>query len=129
VFESGLQHLADSAQSYLGLPEDVRGFLAGVPAAWDETRFLEGEPGRYAVVARRLGRVWYVAGINGDPDVKKVAVPLDLLGNGSFEMLLIADGRSESTFLVTKRQRNGIDSQAVEMRPHGGFAMRLLPLN
>jgi len=129
VFESGLQHLADSAQSYLSLPEDARRFLAGVPAAWDETRLLEGEPGKYAVVARRLGRAWYVAGINGDPEMRKVAVPLDLLGNGTFDMLLIADGRTESSFLVTKRQRNGLDLQAVEMRPYGGFAMRLVPLN
>jgi alpha-glucosidase len=129
VFESGLQHLADSAQSYLSLPEDVRRFLAGVPAAWDETRLLDGEPGKHAVVARRLGRSWYVGGINGAPEVKKVAVPLDLLGNGTFDMLLIADGRTESTFLVTKRQRNGLDLQAVEMRPYGGFAMRLVPLN
>jgi alpha-glucosidase len=129
VFESGLQHLADSAQSYQTLPDDARRFLAGVPAAWDETRFLEGEPGKHAVVARRLGRTWYVGGINGAPEIKNVAVPLDLLGNGTFDMLLIADGRTESTFLITKRQRNGLDSQAVEMRPYGGFAMRLVPLN
>jgi hypothetical protein len=129
VFESGLQHLADSPQSYQSLPEDARRFLAGVPAAWDELRFLDGEPGKFAVVARRLGRAWYVGGINGEGDVKKVTVPLDLLGNGTFDMLLIADGRSESTFLVTKRQRNGLDAQAVEMRPYGGFAMRLVPLN
>jgi hypothetical protein len=81
------------------------------------------------VVARRLGRVWYVGGINGAEEVKKVSVPLDLLGNGTFDMLLVADGRTESSFLTTKRQRNGIDAQAVEMRPFGGFAMRLVPLN
>jgi hypothetical protein len=129
VFESGLQHFADSPQSYLGLPEDARRFLSTVPAAWDETRLLDGEPGKFAVVARRLGRAWYVGGINGGPDVKTVTVPLDLLGNGTFDMLLVADGRTESTFLVTKRQRNGIDVQSVEMRPYGGFGMRLLPLN
>jgi hypothetical protein len=129
VFESGLQHFADAPQAYLGLPEDARRFLSTVPAAWDETRLLDGEPGKFAVVARRLGRAWYVGGINGGPDVKKVTVPLDLLGNGTFDMVLIADGRSESSFLVTKRQRNGIDAQAIEMRPYGGFAMRLVPLN
>jgi alpha-glucosidase len=129
VFESGLQHFADSAQSYLALPEDARNFLSAVPAAWDETRLLEGEPGKLAVVARRSGRTWYVGGINGEADVKKVAIPMDLLGNGTFDMLLLADGRTESSFLVTKRQRNGIDTQAVELRPYGGFAMRLVPLN
>lgn len=129
LFESGLQHLADSPQAYLGLPEDVRGFLTTVPAAWDETRFFEGEPGKLAVVGRRQGRTWYVAGINGQADAKKVAIPMEFLGNGTFDMLLVADGRNEASFLVTKRQRNGIDVQSVELRPYGGFAMRLVPLN
>jgi alpha-glucosidase len=129
VFESGVQHFADSAQSYLGLPAEVRSFLSTVPAAWDETRFIDGEPGKLAVVARRLGRAWYVGGINGEAKVKKVDVPLDLLGNGTFDMLLLADGRTESAFLTTKRQRNGGDTQSIELRPYGGFAMRLVPLN
>jgi hypothetical protein len=129
VFESGLQHFADSPQSYLGLPDDVRKFLAGVPAAWDETRLFEGEPGKLAVIGRRLGRAWYLGAINGEADFKKVAIPMEFLGNGTFDMLLIADGREESTFLVTKRQRNAIDTQAVELRPYGGFAMRFVPLN
>jgi len=129
VFESGLQHLADSPQSYLGLPDEARSFLASVPAAWDETRLLDGEPGKFAVVARRRGRSWYVGGINGAAEVRKVTVPLDLLGNGTFDMLLVADGRTETAFLPTKRQRNATDAQAIELRPYGGFAMRLVPLN
>jgi alpha-glucosidase len=129
VFESGLQHFADSPQSYLALPAEVKGFLSGVPAAWDETRLLEGEPGKLAVLARRRGRDWYVAGINGEASVKRVTLPLDLLGNGTYDMLLAADGRTESSFLITRRQRNGTDAQAVELAPYGGFALRLVPLN
>jgi hypothetical protein len=129
VFESGLQHFADSAQAYQALPDDVRNFLTTVPAAWEETRFLDGEPGQYAVVARRLGRSWYVGGISGQRDPRVVAIPMDFLGNGTFDMLLIADGRAESSFLVTKRQRNGTDVQSVAVPPYGGFVMRIVPLN
>jgi hypothetical protein len=129
VFESGLQHFADSPQSYLALPEDARRLLTTVPAAWEETRLIEGEPGKLAVIARRVGRAWYVAGINGEAQGRTVAIPLDFIGNGNYDMLLVADGRTESTFGITKRQRNGIDTQAVELSPFGGFAMRLLPLN
>jgi hypothetical protein len=129
VFESGLQHFADSAETYLGLPEEARGFLKTVPVAWDETRLLEGEPGKLAVRARRQGRAWYVAGINGEGTDRKVTVNLaDIVGNGLHDMLLLADGRTDSSFLITQRQRNGTDSQAVELRPNGGFSMRLLPL-
>jgi len=38
-------------------------FLRAVPTTWDETRFVAGYPGRYAVLARRHGTRWYVAGV------------------------------------------------------------------
>ena len=38
-------------------------------AAWDETKFIAGYPGKYAVVARRHGDKWYVAGLNGTDQV------------------------------------------------------------
>jgi alpha-glucosidase len=128
VFESGLQHLADSVESYQGLPEEARDFLKTVPAAWDETRLFEGEPGKLAVLARRVGRVWYIAGINGEGTEKRVTIPMDFIGNGTYDMLLLADGRTDSTFLITRRQRNGIDNQAVDLHPYGGFSLRLQPM-
>ena len=60
-----MQHFADSVESYRRLPDAPKQFLKDVPAAWDETRALSGEPGRTVVVARRAGDVWYVGGING----------------------------------------------------------------
>ena len=65
LFESGLQHLADRPESFLSQPYQVQHFLGLLPAAWDETRLVSGYPGQYAVVARRSGCTWYVAGING----------------------------------------------------------------
>lgn len=35
-------------------------------------KFLEGYPGKYDVIARRSGNHWYIAGINGDQNEKKV---------------------------------------------------------
>lgn len=65
LFESGLQHMADRPESYLGLPPQVKQLLQDLPAAWDDTRLLAGYPGQSAVIARRSGKVWYIAGING----------------------------------------------------------------
>jgi len=65
LYESGLQHLADRPESFLAQPQAVRDFLSRLPAAWDETRLISGYPGHHAVIARRLGTTWYVAGING----------------------------------------------------------------
>jgi len=42
-------------------------------------------------------------------------------------MILVADGPSPTDLLVTKRQRNATDVQAVKMLPYGGFLMLLVP--
>ena len=65
LFESGLQHLADRPSSYLSQPQEVQDFLSTLPSVWDETRLVSGEPGHHAVLARRSGDTWYIAGING----------------------------------------------------------------
>ena len=63
LFESGLQHLADRPESFLAQPQAVQDFLGRLPAAWDETRYVSGYPGQSAVLARRSGSRWFVAGI------------------------------------------------------------------
>ena len=61
LFESGLQHLADSPESFLAQPQEVQQFLGQLPTVWDETRFVCGYPGESVVLARRHGDIWYVA--------------------------------------------------------------------
>ena len=48
------------------LPQHELDFLREVPTTWDETRFLDGYPGKYVVMARRHGQRWYVAGLNAE---------------------------------------------------------------
>jgi len=65
LYESGLQHLADRPESFLAQPQPVQQFLGQLPAVWDETRLVSGYPADHAIIARRSGKTWYVAGING----------------------------------------------------------------
>jgi hypothetical protein len=65
VFQSRLQHFADSAASYRSRSSDVWRYLSEVPAVWDESRLVDGYPGEWIVVARRSGARWWMAGING----------------------------------------------------------------
>ena len=78
LFESSLQHLADKPESFLAQPKEVQDFLSSLPSVWDETRFVSGYPGESAVIARRSGKMWYVAGINGTDEVKRVKTSLDI---------------------------------------------------
>lgn len=61
LFESGIQHYADAISVFADHPG--KPLLAAVPAVWDETRLLEGYPGRYVTIARRSGTEWFVASI------------------------------------------------------------------
>ena len=85
VFESGVQHFADSVESYRSLPDAPKQFLK-VPAAWDETRALSGEPARTVVVARRAGNVWYIGGINAQNTKQSMALSLGFLEPGDWQL-------------------------------------------
>lgn len=76
LYESALQHLADKPQSYLAQPEEVQNFLGSLPSVWDETRFISGYPGESAVLARRSGDTWYIAGINGKDEPQTLTTDL-----------------------------------------------------
>jgi alpha-glucosidase len=125
VFESGIQHFADSARSYRALPDAVRQFLRAVPAAWDETRVLSGEPGRSIVVARRSGDVWYVGGINGQDAPASARIPLEFLSGGTWSLQVIRDGPDDRSFEAGSRQATAKDSVEVAMRARGGSVMRI----
>lgn len=58
----------------------VTQFYNSIPTVWDDTRFLKGEMGKYAVVARRSASDWYVSILNAG-EKKQVSFPLDFLKN------------------------------------------------
>ena len=78
--------MADRPEAYLKLPEPIRNLLSGLPSAWDDTRLLAGYPGESAVIARRSGDTWYIAGINGTeneitltPDYSRIAEEITIV--------------------------------------------------
>ena len=53
--------------------------MGKVPNTWDETKFLEGAPGKEIILARRNGKTWYIAGINGETVEKDFSIDLSFL--------------------------------------------------
>ncbi|MEU7743518.1 glycoside hydrolase family 97 catalytic domain-containing protein [Nonomuraea sp. NPDC049158] len=91
TYESGLQDLAGTVESYQARPEAER-FLEQVPTAWDETRLLSGRPADHVVLARRSGDRWFVgAGISGA--ARTLDVPLSML-RGRWLVEVVRDGQS-----------------------------------
>lgn len=68
---------AGSSESF-AKTDDITDFYCSIPTVWDETRFLEGEMGDYAVVARRSGREWFVSVLNAGGN-KKLELDLSSL--------------------------------------------------
>lgn len=114
LFESGLQHLADRPESYLAQPQEVRDFLSSLPAAWDETHFIDGYPGEYVIIARRSGNKWYLAGINGTDAVKEV--PLNF--QGKKVTLFTDEPGKDRTWHIEKQKKT---PKSIVFQPRGGF--------
>ncbi len=115
LFESGLQHLADRPESFLAQPKEVQQFLGRLPSTWDDTRLVCGYPGESAVVARRKGNTWWVAGINGTDQVKELDLPLDFIS--AHKVQIFADGKPWDI-----RTTQSLPSQ-MKCQPRGGFVL------
>ena len=128
VFESGWQHFADSPATYRNLPSAPKAFLRQVPASWDETRFVAGEPGKYVVLARRSGRVWYVGAINGEKTEHSIAVPGTFLKAGiDYALTEITDGPTDRDFVSRTGSAGRDQIWRGSLRPHGGLVLRIVP--
>ena len=116
LFESGLQHLADKPESYLAQPQAVQDFFTELPTVWDETRFVSGCPGKSAVLARRFGHSWYVAGINGLDEAQTFSLDLSFI-KSSDKIQYFADA-PDGSWAITN-----IDSFPTQLtcQPRGGF--------
>jgi hypothetical protein len=117
LFESGLQHLADRPESFLSQPQAVQDFLGQLPAVWDETRYVSGYPGQSAVMARRSGNTWYVAGINGSDEPQTLATNLSFIKKGNAK-LFADDGNGQWKINTVSKLPTKIDCQ-----PRGGFVL------
>ena len=119
LFESGLQHLADRPESFLAQPQDVQDFLGQLPTVWDETRYVSGYPGQSAVLARRSGKTWYVAGINGTDEQMTLSTDLSFLNKKKCNAKLFADDADGQWQISTV---TSLPAQ-IECQPRGGFLL------
>jgi hypothetical protein len=125
VFESGLQHYADSVEAYRETPPYVQEMLRNIPAAWDETRFIDGYPGEFVILARRIGATWYLVGINGTNEERPLELSLGFLTEPA-NALLVTDGdNGEWDSKTDDYEPEGLFK--IEMQPAGGFLTRFDP--
>ena len=126
LYESTLVHLADKPQSYLAQPEAVQDFFTNLPTVWDETRYISGYPGESAVLARRSGDAWYIAGINGKDTAQSLTADLKgIIESGKTVTRFLDTGDKDQPWdIVTGESSNTLpESIMFNCQPRGGFVM------
>lgn len=122
LFQSGIQHFAETPFGIKDVPEFVNEYLQNLPAVWDETRLIDGYPGKYVILGRRSGNQWFVSGINAKEenlqlDVKKISIIGDVKGKA------IKDG--ENGGLIEFDFKSGEFQKDIIIKSNGGFVMKL----
>ncbi|WP_394823604.1 glycoside hydrolase family 97 catalytic domain-containing protein [Pendulispora albinea] len=126
VFESALQHFADSVAAYRALPAPAKDFLAAVPATWEETRLLGGEPGKLVVVARRGQDGWYIGGISGLDTPQRFELDLSFVKKpGAYTLTTVQDGDVPRKLASATRQVSSADKIGIDLLARGGFVATL----
>jgi len=98
AFQSSAQNFALTPRNLTEQPQFEIDFMKQVPTTWDETRYIDGYPGKYIVLARRHGTRWYVAAMNAEPAAKSLSLDLSALNGFSAEnATLLIDGDDGQT--------------------------------
>ena len=58
-----------------------------MPTVWDETRYIAGQPGQDATIARRHQQTWWVAAVNGENKAKTLDIDLPMLAGKKITLL------------------------------------------
>lgn len=116
VFQSGILHWCDTVEAYMEQPETVQDFLKKLPAVWDETRFIAGEPAEYVVLARRQGDHWFIGGINGSNETVEVEIPWDQFSRSGHSFTVLSDCAEGDSIIPVE----GVPA-TITLMPRGGF--------
>lgn len=98
--------------------------MESVPAVWNETRLVAGYPGDFVILARRSGDTWYLAGINGKAEARKITFKLPFLPQVT-QLDCIVDGVDMNSFgyeMISNKSQNNF---TIQMLPNGGFVSKI----
>lgn len=121
LFQSGIQHLAETPEGMSKVPDFVIDFLADCPTTWDETKLIEGFPGQYVVMARRAGDKWYIGGINADKEVKDIQLDLSFIGSNTIN--LITDNHKDKLLNLSTISLSDNSTIDISLKHNEGFVI------
>ncbi len=130
---SPLQMAADLPENY-EKHMDAFQFIKDVAIDWDESKYLEAEPGDYITVARKAKGTnnWFVGGIT-DENARTSNIALDFLDPDKvYVATLYADGKdadydtNPTSYQIKKGLVTNKTKMAIKEARSGGYAMSLI---
>ena len=130
---SPLQMAADLVENY-EKHMDAFQFIKDVAVDWDDSRYIEAEPGDYITVARKAKGTdnWFVGGIT-DENARTANFTLDFLTPGKqYVATLYADGKdadykeNPTSYQIKKGIVTNKTKMSVKEARSGGFALSLI---
>ena len=135
VMYSPLQMAADLPENYAKY-DDAFQFIRDVAVDWDDSRYIEAEPGDYITVARRAKGTdnWFIGG-KCDENGHRAVVKLDFLDPGRrYECTIYKDApdadyeKNPKAYVITRQTVKRGQTIKVDEARGGGFAVSLKAL-
>ncbi len=133
---SPLQMAADVPEVYNRFMDAFQ-FIKDVAVDWDESKYLEAEPGRYIVAARKAkGKNDWFIGCTANEDGHSSDLKLDFLdADKKYEATIYADAddahyaTNPQAYKITKKKVNSKTRLKLKAAPGGGYAISIKPIN
>ena len=118
IMQTSVQCVAMQPNNLQELPQFEMDFLRQLPTTWEETRFIDGYPGKYVVLARKATNgQWYIAGLNAQST--PLTLSIDLFGFGDkLSKVLIDNKKGQPQKTALKRDKSG--KTKITLQPNGG---------
>ena len=121
LFQNPVQNFALAPNNLTDVSPVCIDFMKEVPTEWDETRFVDGYPGKYVVLARRHGDNWYLAAVHATGEPLKLKLVLPMFA-----------GKTVSSYSDDKHMQPQVRQQNVKsdgkfqltVQPQGGFVLK-----
>lgn len=130
---SPLQMAADLPENYMKFPDAFQ-FIKDVAVDWDESIYLEAEPGDYITVARKEkgGNDWFVGNVNGN-EVRTSNIKFDFLDQDKTYIATIYSDAPDAHYKTNPQayeiKKYRLDNRSVlsqKSAPGGGYAISIM---
>ncbi|TXK48165.1 glycoside hydrolase family 97 protein [Pontibacter qinzhouensis] len=120
LFQNPVQFFALTPNNLHDAPAFTIDFMKAVPTTWNETKFIDGYPGKYSIVARRHVNTWYVAGVNALAEPVELNLKLPMLAGQ--KVMLYGDNKDRTSY-TRSATVNKKGELKITIQPNGGLVL------